>query len=171
MVESFFDLKVIFPSYDDSWRYYMTVVIFIWVCLFFFTFSRKTLRYHPGLDAWSCCSTDVVAERHLSQVHGIWGFKIHKLYGRKRRVSQRCVNPGFFKGGFLMIFLCSKRVGLHSLLHFFPICRFWWFGAAYAVIFAWHDLGKLHSVESVRRSALAIQSAKWTASKTRWCFV
>jgi len=38
--------------------------------------------------------------------------------------------------------------------------RFWWFGAAYAVIFAWHDLGKLHSVESVRRSALAIQSAK-----------
>ena len=85
---------------------------------------------------------------------------IESLYGRKRRVSQRCVNPGFFKGGFLMIFLCSKRVGLHSLLHFFPICRFWWFGAAYAVIFAWHDLGKLHSVESVRRSALAIQSAK-----------
>jgi hypothetical protein len=30
-------------------------------------------------------------------------------------------------------------------------CRFWWFGAAYAAIFAWHDLGKQRqAVESTQ---------------------
>eukprot|EP00434_Breviolum_minutum_P000263 symbB.v1.2.000215.t1/scaffold21.1/size436794/34 len=38
--------------------------------------------------------------------------------------------------------------------------RFWWFGAAYAVIFAWHDLGKLHSARKRGVDVERIMSGK-----------